>query len=432
MKETNGRTLFILLCQLALVLILLVGITGCNRGRSGAQDGEVTITFRTWFPDPSVWDDLLIPAWDAKRTGIKAEIVQVAYSDHFPSLKVSMASGEGPDMIGLQTGAPLEEFQEFLLDITPRAVQTWGSNWERQWFPSIMSLVKGKIDGYYGLPIGSSHAGHIWANMAYFNKYNLRVPTNYNELLAVTRTFRTNGELPLLIGARDDWINLDVFINIVSDINGQKFFDAIEGRSSFTDPDIIQALTIWKNLFDQGIFQDGALGVNVYSDVTSIFEDEKLAPMYCNGDWSVSDLDRAGGVFEIFTMDWNNDGKPAPVAPTVSIVFSINKESKHMEETWQFYSWFTTEGSRPLMDYYLYIPTLVDQVVDVSRLSPDTQKNFANAQQIANDRAAFYREISYPRLRQTLADQLKAVALGESTPQRAAEIIEAASRVERR
>jgi hypothetical protein len=51
---------------------------------------------------------------------------------------------------------------------------------------------------------------------------------------------------------------------------------------------------------------------------------------------------------------------------------------------------------------------------------------------IASSRAAFYREISYPRLKQTLADQLKAVALGESTPQRAAEIIEAASRAERR
>ena len=435
MKRTNVKPLFMRLCLLALVL--LTGFAGCKKsGGTGTQGAkETTITFRTWNPGPGDDWDSAMALWDAKNTGIKVELQQVAYSDHFSSLKVNLASGEGPDMLGLQTGAPVEEFHEFCLDVSPRAIQAWGSNWESKWFKPLMDMTKGKLDSYYGLPLGSSYAGYIWAEMKYFDKYNLRVPSNYNELLAVTKAFRSNGELPLLIGAKDDWINLDMFINIASDINGQKFFDAVEGKSSFTDPVIIQALTIWKSCFDSGIFQDGALGVNMYSDTTSIFQEEKLAPMICNGAWFTNGIDifGNGSVYEGFTMDWNNDGKPAPVAPNVEVVMSINKDTKNLEQTWQFYSWFVTEGIKTYIDYNVqYFPALVDHVLDTSKFSQEMQKNLKTAQEIGATRAAFYREISYPRVKQTLADQLKAVALGENTPQRAAEIIEAASKAEKR
>jgi YesN/AraC family two-component response regulator len=52
--------------------------------------------------------------------------------------------------------------------------------------------------------------------------------------------------------------------------------------------------------------------------------------------------------------------------------------------------------------------------------------------EIANDMARGYREITYPRLKPVIADQLKAVAIGESTPQAAAQIMEDVSRAERR
>jgi len=441
MKRSIRKSLFVCFGQVVLVLVFLCFGTLVYAGGQKAQSGGtgnqgVTLSFRTWNPDDNVWDKAQIAAlWDAKNTGIKVELDQVAYSDHYSSLKVNLASGEGPDMMGLQVGAPLEEFKEFCLDVAPRATQTWGQNWESKWFPTVMALTKGKLDSYYGLPLGSSYAGYIWANMTYFNKYNLKVPSNFNELLAVTKAFRSHGELPLVIGAKDDWINLDMFINIVSDINGQKFFDAVEGKSPFTDPDIIKALTIWKSCFDLGIFQDGALGVNVYNDTTSIFQDEQLAPMICNGVWVVNGIDDfgKGTVFDVFTMDWNNDGKPAPVAPTVDVVMSINKASKHLDETWQFYSWFVSEGIKSIINYnVMYLPALVDHKLDSSKFSPEMQKDLTKSLDIAKDRAAFYREISYPRLKQTIADQLKAVALGESTPQQAADIIETASKAEKR
>ncbi|MDR1375159.1 MAG: extracellular solute-binding protein [Treponema sp.] len=424
-----------------LVLIALAGSAGSAFGGGGADSGkaqgskDLTLIFRTWSPGPGTGWDKVMAAWDAKNTGIKIDQQHFAYSDHIQALKVNIASGEGPDLFGIQTGAIMQEFQEFTLDVAPKAAQTWGPDWERKFIPSHMAMVKGNLPSYYGLPLGSNYAGLLWANMSYFTRRNLKVPANYNELLAVTKAFRAAGDFPLLIGAKDDWINLDMFINIAADINAQKFYDAVEGKVPFTDPQIVQALTIWKSLFDNGIFQNGALGVNMYSDTTTLFETEKLAPMICNGAWTLNGIDTfgVGETYDVFTIDWNNDGKPAPVAPNVEVVLSINKDGKHQDETWQFYSWFVTDGVKILIDDGItYLPSQVDHVVNASAFSRETQKNLATILKIGSERAAFYREIAYPRLKQTIADQLKAVALGESSPQRAAEIIEAASKAERR
>ncbi|MDR1904673.1 MAG: extracellular solute-binding protein [Treponema sp.] len=427
-------------CIGALVLTVLPIMASCNRGGNREnqiteKDKEVNLIFRTWSPSPGDEWEQTMAAWNAKKTGINVELQQFQYSDHVQALKVNIASGEGPDLYGLQTGAIMKEFQDFTLDVAPKAVETWGSDWEKKFLPSLMEMVKGSLDSYYGLPLGSNYAGLIWANMSYFDKYNVKIPVNYNDLLAAAKTFRANGELPLLIGAKDDWINLDMFINIAADINASKLYDAIEGNVPFTDPEIVQAMTIWKNLFDNGIFQDGALGVNVYNDMSTLFETEKKAPLICNGAWVVNGIDNfgTGETYDVFTIDWNNDGKPAPVAPNVEVVLSINKEGKHLNETWLFYSWFVTEGIRYIIDYNIqYLPAQVDHTINASKFSPEMQKDLGKILAIGQSRAVGYREIAYPRLKQTIADQLKAVVLGESTPQAALQIIETASRAEKR
>jgi ABC-type glycerol-3-phosphate transport system substrate-binding protein len=433
-----------ILCRAGLLaFMVLFAFSACNRsgGGTAASGGKepVTIIFRTWQPGPGGHWDEVMKDWDAKKTNIKIDLQHVDYSDHIQSLKVTMASGEGPDLLGLQVGAIMKEFQEFIVDVAPRAVASWGADWEKKFLPAFLEQTKGSLDSYYGLPGGASVAGYIWANLSYFDKYGFKVPTNYNELLEVSKNFRAKGELPLLIGAKDDWINLDTFINIAADINAPKFYDAVEGKVPFTDPEIVQALTIWRDLFDTGIFQDGALGINMYNDAVSIFENDKLAPMICNGAWVAANIDsdsmggKAGEHFQVFTIDWNNDGKPAPVAPTVDVVLCINKEGKHQEETWEFVSWYVTEGVKNIIEYNLqYLPVQADYNPDMSNFSPEAQKNISEMIRIMQEQAYGYREIAYPRLKQAIADQLKAAAIHESTPQRAAEIIEEASKAEKR
>jgi ABC-type glycerol-3-phosphate transport system substrate-binding protein len=421
-----------------------------EQGSGGAKKPE-EIVFMTWNPglDPA-WDHIM-QNWDAKNTGIKVTLNNVLLSDLWQSLKVLLASGEGPDMYGQQTGAVMKEFSEFSMDVAPRMAKEFGADWEKKFVPFSLSQTKGILPSYYGLPTGGGSAGYFWANLSYFDKYNVKIPTNLNELKAAAKTFRSRGELPCIIGAKDDWINIDMFMNIAMDFNAKLLFDAVEGRASFTDPVFIQTLTIWKSLFDEGVFQDGALGINVYNDAKTIFEDEFKGAMYYNGSWVVNSIDtmtknsqKLFGVdphYEVFTIDWNGDGKSAPVTPQVDVVVSLNKGSKHLEEAWQFFTWYCLGGVKPLIDERLqYFPILMDHKINLAqqltetggRYAAETQKNFDKIVDIVNQRAYGYREITYPRLKQTIYDQLKAVAIGESTPQQAAQIIEAASKAERR
>ena len=105
-----------------------------------------------------------------------------------------------------------------------------------------MSLLQGDDGEYYAVPLGLSYAGYVWANMSYFDKYNLELPTNYDELKEVCQTFRDNGEYPLVIGAKDSWINIDTWMNIAADINTEKLYSAIEGETPFTDEDLDSVL----------------------------------------------------------------------------------------------------------------------------------------------------------------------------------------------
>jgi ABC-type glycerol-3-phosphate transport system substrate-binding protein len=254
-----------------LALALQCVFAGGGRQQSGGAAGKpVQIIFRIWNPSPGPGWDKVLEAWNARNTGIEVELVQIAYSDHIQSLKVVVASGEGPDLYGVENGAIMEEFAEFTVDVAPRMAREFGPDWEKMFLPTSLSVTKGNLPGYYGLPTGGGYAGFVWANLSYFTKYGLKVPASYNDLLSVTKSFRSKGELPLLIGAKDDWINIDMFINIAADINPKLLYDAIDGKASFAHPDIIQALQIWKNCFDQGIFQDGALGINVYNDAYAL------------------------------------------------------------------------------------------------------------------------------------------------------------------
>ena len=194
---------------------------------------------------------------------------------------------------------------------------------------------------YFGMPLGLTYAGFVWADVEKLNSYGLSVPTNYDELVEVCAALRENGELPLVIGAKDDWINIDTFLNIANDIGGDKIYSAIEGEVSFTDEDIVKAFEIWQSMFTNGVFQDGALGVNMYNDTTDLWEfgDAALALI---GSWAcglyvAADPDKyeafnhEGADHDAFLMDWDNDGDTAGIQASIDVVLCMNANSEHKE-----------------------------------------------------------------------------------------------------
>lgn len=404
------------------------------------DSGEKTVVkFQTWNPGTEEYVGEMIDKFEEEHPDIEVQHIYMPYTDHVEKLKVDLSAGDAADVFGVQTGAMYKEFRDFEEDLTPYLVKEYGDDWASNYNEYAMSLLKGDDGEYYAVPLGLSYAGYVWANMKYFDKYDLELPTNYDELKAVCQTFRDNGEYPLVIGAKDSWINIDTWMNIAADINTEKLYSAIEGETPFTDEDLVQSFQIWQNCFTDGVFQDGALGVGMYTDSTDMYQKEGSVPMILNGSWSLGaymDSDEQsqevyngeGANHKIFLMDWNNDGKIAPVEEAVDVSLAINNQSKVKDAAWTFVDWMLHEGADFLINGHLqYMPARNDMELNVEGLNENGAENLEYCVEQGKDNVGGYREMAYAELKETIINELTELALGDVTPEEAAETIEAAS-----
>ena len=409
------------------------------------DSGEKTVVkFQTWNPGDEKYTHAMLEKFEEEHPDIQIDYTFMPYTDHVEKLKVDLSAGDAADVYGVQTGAMYKEFRDFEEDLTPYMAEKYGDDWTSNFNEYAMSLLQGDDGEYYAVPLGLSYAGYVWANMKYFDKYDLELPTNYDELKAVCQTFRDNGEYPLVIGAKDSWINIDTWMNIAADINTEKLYSAIEGETPFTDEDLVQSFQIWQNCFTDGVFQDGALGVGMYTDSTDMYQKEGSVPMILNGSWSLGaymDSDEQsqevyngeGANHKIFLMDWNNDGKIAPVEEAVDVSLAINNQSKVKDAAWTFVDWMIHEGADTLVNGQLqYMPARNDMELNVEGLNENGAENLEYCVEQGKDNVGGYREMAYAELKETIINELTELALGDVTPEEAAETIEAASQAQER
>ena len=409
------------------------------------DSGEKTVVkFQTWNPGDEEYTHAMLEKFEEEHPDIQIDYTFMPYTDHVEKLKVDLSAGDAADVYGVQTGAMYKEFRDFEEDLTPYLVKEYGDDWASNYNEYAMSLLKGDDGEYYAVPLGLSYAGYVWANMKYFDKYGLELPTNYDELKEVCKTFRDNGEYPLVIGAKDSWINIDTWMNIAADINTEKLYSAIEGETPFTDEDLVQSFQIWQNCFTDGVFQDGALGVGMYTDSTDMYQKEGSVPMILNGSWSLGaymDSDEQsqevyngeGANHKIFLMDWNNDGKIAPVEEAVDVSLAINNQSKVKDAAWTFVDWMIHEGADTLVNGQLqYMPARNDMELNVEGLNENGTENLEYCVEQGKNNVGGYREMAYAELKETISNELTELALGDVTPEEAAATIEAASQAQER
>ena len=409
------------------------------------DSGEKTVVkFQTWNPGDEEYTHAMLEKFEEEHPDIQIDYTFMPYTDHVEKLKVDLSAGDAADVYGVQTGAMYKEFRDFEEDLTPYLVKEYGDDWASNYNEYAMSLLKGDDGEYYAVPLGLSYAGYVWANMKYFDKYGLELPTNYDELKEVCKTFRDNGEYPLVIGAKDSWINIDTWMNIAADINTEKLYSAIEGETPFTDEDLVQSFQIWQNCFTDGVFQDGALGVGMYTDSTDMYQKEGSVPMILNGSWSLGaymDSDEQsqevyngeGANHKIFLMDWNNDGKIAPVEEAIDVSLAINNQSKVKDAAWTFVDWMIHEGADTLVNGQLqYMPARNDMELNVEGLNENGTENLEYCVEQGKNNVGGYREMAYAELKETISNELTELALGDVTPEEAADTIEAASQAQER
>jgi len=426
-------------CTILLVLAMITMIAACSAATeegptSSSSQGSsesssqstsqpaaepVTITMRTWNPEEKAFAYAL-DEWNKLDSNIDVELIAITYDDHIATLKINIASGEGPDIYGLQVGAQMSQFEEFSLKLDDRCQAKWGNDWQNLFIKAYVDRCANAAGDHYALPVGGNLGMFIWCNNNLLKAHSLSVPQNYSDLLTASTTLRAADEYPLLVGGGTTIFLQALWLCIASDINLDMLYDALEGKASFAEPEMVQALEIYKKCFDDGIIQDGALGMSVYMDCENIWSAGESA-MYFNGSWTVADVDMyfidQKVDTAITTIDWNEDSKKGPVYGEVDVALAINPRSEHLEEAWEFYAWYVEHGGQYIVDGCLqYMPYLQGVSVAADNFSSQTIDMLDEMLTYTNQPMMPYAQISSAKMQQGIFDALTGLANSEMTP----------------
>ncbi|WP_379156680.1 extracellular solute-binding protein [Paenibacillus sp. sgz5001063] len=155
------------------------------------------------------------------------------------------------------------------------------------------------LDGKtYALPI-ELNISPIYYNKDVFARYNLRVPTTYEEFKQIVRILSYNGVASIALGNKDRWTGSLWYMYLADRIAGSEALKkATDGSGSFDNPGLIQAAAEVQTLVDMNAFNKGFNGLS-NEEGKSEFVNEKAA-MYLTGTWELPNFTTNPNIPQVF------------------------------------------------------------------------------------------------------------------------------------
>lgn len=250
-----------------------------------AQAAPKTVTLKFWhlWTTPAEANkeaiDKVLALWAKENPNIKIEVDAVENETYKTKIKTAIAANEAPDVFFTWGGGFSKPFIDagkllnlnpYLKDINSRLVGG-----------SLTYLTVNKK--VYSLPF-SLWAGIMYYNKELFDKYNVKIPETFNEMLAAVKVFRDKGIVPIEVGEKDRWPGM-FYQNILAiRTAGAKLTNnALDKKASFDQPAFVQSAALLEQLVKAKAFADGCLGIS-RDESEANFRLGKAA-MYYNGSW---------------------------------------------------------------------------------------------------------------------------------------------------
>ena len=273
-------------------------------------DLEVLV-FETPALTPEFWDATLAAA-AAPIDGLNVVKLVTPDLDRTAYAKQLQATGQLPDVLAALN---VNDFVEADLLVPYRDDYLN----EHYLFPDAT-----KIDGNaWQTPSGGQIITMVFYNESVFADLDLDVPTTYADFLDVAQAARDAGFVPISYAGAEPWsASLTLSTLMAVDVLGQDpdwVIKRTAGEVSFSDDNVVAAANKWKQFVDEGLVDDGALGV-AYDGATNAFLDGEAA-MYMMGSWwlgAAGEADFPVGVFP-FPSDSGNVVIPLHVGGNLSV-----------------------------------------------------------------------------------------------------------------
>lgn len=303
-------------------------------GAASAQD--VTLTIESWRNDDlTIWQDTLIPAFEAQNPGIKVVFAPTAPAEYNAALNSKLAAGSAGDLITCRPfDASLELYnQGHLADLSGLASM---AN-----FSPVAKSAWQTDDGAatFCVPMASVIHGFIY-NKDAFDGLGIAVPTTNDEFFAALDKIKADGTyIPMAMGTNDQWEAATMGYNNI----GPNFWKGEEGRlalikgeQKLTDPAWVapfEQLARWKDYLGDGF------EAQTYPDSQNLFTLGRAA-IYPAGSWEISGFNtQATFAMGAFPPPVQAAGDTCYISDHTDIAIGLNAKSPNAEAATKFLEW---------------------------------------------------------------------------------------------
>ncbi|WP_113554120.1 ABC transporter substrate-binding protein [Hyphomicrobiales bacterium] len=314
-------------------LLLASSILG-TAGLAHAED--VTLTIESWRNDDlAIWQEKLIPAFEAKNPGIKVKFAPMAPTEYNAALNAKLDAGSAGDLVTCRPfDVSLELYnKKHLADLTslpgmenfsPVAKSAWTTD-------------DGKAT--FCVPMASVIHGFIY-NKDAFDQLGIQIPTTEAEFFAALDKIKADGNyIPMAMGTKDLWEAATMgYQNI-----GPNYWKGEEGRAALikgeqklTDEPWVEpyrVLAKWKDYLGDGF------EAQTYPDSQNLFTLGRAA-IYPAGSWEIG-LFNTQAQFKMgaFPPPVRNAGDTCYISDHNDIGIGLNAKSAHAEQAKTFLTW---------------------------------------------------------------------------------------------
>jgi ABC-type glycerol-3-phosphate transport system substrate-binding protein len=235
-----------------LVLLLAVGVVAPVAGQDEVKQVTVFHYFSDALGRPAISE--IFGNFQAANPNFIIFDNPIGHEEFKTTILVMLAGGDPPDMFSYWAGARVQ----FIVDSDRLATidDMWAENDLDSVIPA--SIVNGATiynGNHYLIPFGYHFVG-LFYNKPVFDEAGItEMPTTWDEFLAVCETLKAAGVTPIALGSLNRWPAQFWFDFLLLRTAGPEYrAKLMSGEAAYTDPEVMHAMEVWKELVDKEYF----------------------------------------------------------------------------------------------------------------------------------------------------------------------------------
>ncbi|MCJ8322590.1 MAG: extracellular solute-binding protein [Rhizobiales bacterium] len=265
-----------------------------------------------------------------KESGLTVKDSPIGHEDYKAGILVRAAGHNLPDVISYWAGARTQ----FIID--SKSLRPIDGMWAKNNLDNV--IAKSVADGAtlydgkrYLVPFGYHYAGMFYNTSVLESVGVTSTPKTWEEFLTLCATLKSNGIDPIALGSKNRWPAQFWFDYLLLRTAGADYrADLMNGTAAYDDPEVVKAMSMWKDLYDAGYFVENS-NANTWTDASDkvMRGDAAMTLMgtWITGYWNGQGM-KPGEDYEFFPFPTIDASIPdAVVGPIDGLVISADAEN---------------------------------------------------------------------------------------------------------